>query len=88
MNDELKQYWSYRDELSIINGVIFKGDRAVILKKLRPKMLKQLHTPLMGIEKTKLRARESMFWLGINRELENIGKLCNICIKNQRKQVT
>ena len=58
VNDELKQYWSYRDELSVINGIIFKGDRAVIPKKLRPEMLKQLHTLHMGIEKTKLRARE------------------------------
>ena len=40
VNDELKQYWSYRDELSIINGVIFKSDRVVVPKKLRSEMLK------------------------------------------------
>ena len=86
MNDELKQYWSYRDELSIINGIIFKSDRVVIPKKLRSEMLKKLHIPHMGIEKTKLRARESMFWSGVNREIEDMVKLCKICIKNQRKQ--
>ena len=69
VNNELKQYWSYRDELSINNGIIFESDRAVILKKLRPEMLKQLHIPHMGIEKTKLRAIESMFWPGVNREI-------------------
>ena len=41
VNNELKQYWSYRDELSIINGVIFKSDRVVIPKKLRSEVLKQ-----------------------------------------------
>ena len=39
VNDELKQYWSNKDELSIINGVIFKSDshtyRVAIPKKLR-----------------------------------------------------
>ena len=40
----------------------------------------------MGIEKTKLRARKSMFWPGVNREIEDMVKLCNICTKNQRKQ--
>ena len=40
----------------------------------------------MGIEKTKLRERESMFWPCVNREIEDMVKLCNICIKNQRKQ--
>ena len=54
-------------ELLIINGVIFKSDRVVISKKLKSEMLKQLHIPHMGIEKTKLRARESMFWPGVNR---------------------
>ena len=49
-------------------------------------MLKELLIPHMGIEKTKLRARESMFWLEVNTEIEHMVKLCNICIKNQRKQ--
>ena len=79
VNDE--QYWPYKDELSIINGVIFKSDRVVIPKKLRSVMLKQLHILHMGTEKTKLRARESMFWPGVNREVEDMVDLCNICIK-------
>ena len=86
MNNELRQYWSYRDELSIINGVIVKSDRVVIPKKLRSEMLKRLHIPYLGIEKAKLRARELMFWPGVNREIKDIVKLCNISIKNQRKQ--
>ena len=79
VNDE--QYWPYKDELSIINGVIFKSDRVVIPKKLRSVMLKQLHILHMGTEKTKLKARESMFWPGVNREVEDMVDLCNICIK-------
>ena len=78
--------WSYRDELSDISGVVFKSDRVVIPKQLRSEMLKQLHILHMRIEKTKLRARESMFWPCVNREIEDMVKLCNICIKNQRKQ--
>ena len=34
-NNELKQYWSYKDELSITNDVIFKSNREVIPKNLR-----------------------------------------------------
>ena len=81
VKDELKHYWPYRDEFSIINGVIFKNDRVVIPKKLRSEMLKQLHISHMRIEKTKLRAREPMFWPGGNNEIEDMVKWCNICIK-------
>ena len=42
VNDELKQYWLYRDELSIIDGVILKS---VGYKKVSSEMLKQLHIP-------------------------------------------
>ena len=86
MKDELKQYWSYRDELSIFNGIIFKSDRVVINKKVRSEILKQLHIPHMEIENTKFRARVSMFWPGVNKDIEYMVKLCNICIENQRKQ--
>ena len=81
VKDELKHYWPYRDEFSIMNGVIFKNDRVVVPKKLRSEMLKQLHISHMRIEKTKLRARESMFWPGGNSEIEDMVKWCNICIK-------
>ena len=70
VNDELNQYWSYRGELSIINGIIFKSARVAIPKKLRSEMLKQHHILHIGIKKTKLRARESMFWPGMNSEIE------------------
>ena len=70
VNDELNQYWSYRGELSIINGIIFKSARVAIPKKLRSEMLKQHHILHIGIKKTKLRARESMFWPGVNSEIE------------------
>ena len=35
-------------------------------------MLQQLRISHMGIEKTKLRARESMFSPGVNREIEDM----------------
>ena len=56
LNDRVKQYWSYRDELSIINGMIFKGERVIVHTEMQSEMLRNLHISHMGIEKTKLRA--------------------------------
>ena len=86
LNDRFKQYWSYRDELSVINGMIFKGERIIVPTGMQSEMLRNLHISHMGIEKTKLRARESMFWPGTNQQIEDMVKSCNICITNQRKQ--
>ena len=41
--DEAKSYWSFREELSIINGIVFKGERLVIPEVMRKKVLEQLH---------------------------------------------
>ena len=33
----ISEHWSYRDELTVHNGVLFKGSRVVIPQLLRPK---------------------------------------------------
>ena len=58
---ELKLYWSYRDELVVIDGVILKDRCIIIPNSLRQQVLNQLHTNHMGIEKTKLLAHESVY---------------------------
>ena len=79
VDDELKQYWSYRDELSITNGIIFKSDRVFIPKKLCQRCRNNFTLPAWN---RKFRAVDTMFWAGVNRELEDMIKLCKVCIKN------
>ena len=55
---DLLPYWSYRDKLAVIDGIILKGKHIIILNSLREQVLNQLHTNHMGIEKTKLLACE------------------------------
>ena len=53
---------------------------------MRNKVLQQLHQSHMGIEKTKWRAKVTIFWLEINQQIENMVKKCSNCQQNQRKQ--
>ncbi|XP_063956823.1 uncharacterized protein LOC135154503 [Lytechinus pictus] len=45
----LRQFWSYRDEIGVSHGVLFKGSQVIILKTLRNDILRQLHLGHMGI---------------------------------------
>ena len=45
---ELHQYWSCRDELSVADGLILRGERIVIPQELHPTMLKLLHVGDFG----------------------------------------
>ena len=83
---DLSPYWSYRDELVVIDGIILKGRCIDIPNSLRQQILNQLHTNHMGIEKTKLLTHESVYWSSINADVESYIKYCASCFEFQQTQ--
>ena len=75
----LQKYWSYRDELSIENGLILKGDRIIIPPVLRFDILSRIHNAHQGVVKCQLRARTCVFWPNINRDIEDLVLACPGC---------
>lgn len=47
-----------------------KGEGIVVLKALRQDMLYRIHNGHMGMEKCKGRARDILFWAGVNLYIE------------------
>ena len=80
---DLKDYWSYRDELAVIDGVILKVRCIIIPTNLRCQILEQLHTNHMGIANTKPFACESVYWPSINADIDNFIKNCPTCLHFQ-----
>ena len=50
------KYWNFQDEISIDNGILFKGSHIIIPKSIQPIILQQLPVAHQGTEKTKNRA--------------------------------
>ncbi len=78
-------YHEFEEEISTYNGVMFRGDRVIVPRSMRPEMMKTLHTGHMGIVKTKQRARDLIFWPGMNKQIEEMIKKCSTCLKFQNK---
>ena len=57
----------------------------MILPTLRPEVLNIIHQGHLGQEKCLLRARTSVFWPGITKEVINQVNQCDLCQKYQRK---
>ena len=76
---DIRPYWSFRDQLSVEDGIIVKGSQVMIPPQLRKDILDQLHTAHLGQEKTKLLAKETVYWLNINKDIEERTKSCEIC---------
>ena len=77
-------YWNYRDELSVCNDLIFKGEKIVIPKRMQREMLDIIHSSHLGVEKCKKRARDVMFWPGMAAQIQDTVANCHICSAYQR----
>ena len=54
----IREYWESRDELAVLDGVIYRGMKIVVPPSMRPAMLALIHRTHLGIVKFKRRARE------------------------------
>ena len=82
----LAPYFTYRDELSVYDGLVFKGKRLLIPKQMRQKMKERLHSSHIGINGCLRRARECLFWPGMTAEIKEYVSQCEACSKYETKQ--
>ncbi|CAE1232164.1 unnamed protein product [Acanthosepion pharaonis] len=83
---DIRVFWGLRDQLSIDDGLILKGQQIVIPQTLQD-ILKQLHTAHLGQEKTKFLAKDTVYWVNINRDIEQFTKSCSICQQHKPSQM-
>lgn len=76
---DAKQYWTYRDELSVQDGLIFKGERLVVPKSLRKEMLKRIHASHQGIDASLRKAREILYWPHMSDDIKTAVSECSAC---------
>ena len=71
--------------MSILDGVVLKGVRIVIPKQCRAEVLEKLPEGHFGIDWTKLRVREKVYWPQINKDIEALIRTCKICQEHSRR---
>lgn len=76
---EATRYFHIRDELSIQNGVIFRGERVVIPVALRSEIIQRVHPSHIGIEGCLRKACECVYWPGMNAQLKTFREKCSTC---------
>ena len=81
-----RQFLGARDELTIEDGVLLKGDCMCIPPELYNRSLHELHETHLSIEKMQHRARATMYWPGMNADIIEYVKCCKTCIQNKATQ--
>ena len=79
-------FWNVREELSTDGEIAYLGSRIIIPAGLRKEMLRRLHLSHQGIEKTKQRARQTVYWPSINNDIVTTVTACRKCQERQPSQ--
>lgn len=75
------EWEKFKDELYVLNGILMKGDKFVIAKKLRHRILNLAHKAHPGIGKMYATISRSLWWPKLKQNVENFTKNCNECIR-------
>ena len=76
---EIKSYFSCRADITVQNGLLFKGERIIVPSQLRKEMMEKIHSSHLGIEGCLRRAREVFYWPRMNAELKDFILKCDVC---------
>ncbi|XP_064121730.1 uncharacterized protein K02A2.6-like [Macrobrachium nipponense] len=77
--NSLLPYWKIRDELYADGDLVLYGARVIVPATLRCRTLSRLHNSHRGMEATKSRVRQAVFWPGINSDIVNTIEACESC---------
>ena len=77
----LQPFRTFREELTVEDGLILKGTIIIIPTKQWEAFLKLIHEGHLGLNKYKLHAKETVYWPGLNVQLEDLDLNCELCLK-------
>ncbi|UYV66679.1 K02A2.6-like, partial [Cordylochernes scorpioides] len=82
---DIKPYNRIKNEITIVRNCLFFGNRMIIPDSLREYVLKIIHENHIGVNKMKTLARSSVYWPGMDEQIEKLSKSCSTCMENTSK---
>ena len=82
----VRPYFDVRDELTIQNELVFKGQQIVVPAVLRKELMEKTHTSHIGIEGCIRRARDTLYWPRMTTEIKEYISKCDVCMTHRTSQ--
>ena len=79
----IREYWNFREDLTLHNGILFKSHRVIIPRALRPEVISRLHSSHLGIEACMRKARDRVYWPAMNSAIKEAVTKCQVCAEFQ-----
>ena len=78
---EIQAYLTFREELTVEDSIVLKGTQIVVPHKKHDATVQLIHEGHLGLGKCKLRAKDTVYWPGLNNQLEKLILNCELCPK-------
>ena len=84
--ESLLPYFGFRGELTVEDGLVFKGDQVVVPRSMRQQMMEDAHESHIGLESCLRRMRECVMWPGMTTDMKKHVQPCDVCLKHSTGQ--
>ena len=75
----LRSFYTFRYQITTIDGLIFYGNRVFIPESQRLRILKEVHKEHQGENKCIQRAKKVVWWPGMTKQIRQVVKECRLC---------
>ena len=82
----ISPYFNMRDEMSMQDRLIFKGQRVVVPRATRGELLRRIRNSRLGVNGCINRARECLYWPGMTGDSKNHVSTCEACREYEHSQ--
>jgi len=65
LSKRMTPYWSFLDDISCVDGLLFKSDKLVIPKSMQQEMLKKINESNRIWESINGKVKQAMFYFGL-----------------------
>ena len=84
LQSAIRPYWADRGELTIVKGILLKSTRLVIPSAMRLEILDRIHEGHQGITKCRERAKQSVWWPGMSKQIQDMIECCRVCNEHKK----
>ena len=85
---QVRDFWNYREEISLHNGILFKTQRVIVPKAMRPEILSRIHSSHPGVASCLRKAKDIVFWPRMSAEIKSLVERCLLCAEFQAKNAS
>ena len=81
----LRKYYNFREDLTIEDGLVLKRAKILVPESKRKELITKIHYPAhLGLEKSLLRAKSTLYWPGLYKDIEAAIANCETCLTHCR----